>query len=387
MKPEYFHRPELARRLATQILSSEAGSAATSGVFLAAPRRTGKSTFLREDLRPALERSGAYVLYVDLWADRRADPGEVIVNAVRASLSNFDSVITKLARRAGLQSVGAGGLTFSLEQVGLGARVSMSDALSALSDELKKPIVLIIDEAQQAIVTDSGYDALFALKAARDELNSSAHHGLRIVATGSNRDKLSMLRNSKDQAFFGAPLIEFPSLDHNYIAWFCQKVKIGGSLDPVLVWQLFERASYRPEILGASADQLRFDFNLQPENVQERFATEVETQIVAAEQQALQVLNSLTPLRSTVLRVLATRQGNYVPFDGQTMNTYAHVLSVIAPKETVKPDASNVQQALAALQDKLLVWREKRGVYALEEAATAHLLQTQGMLDPVPRLE
>jgi hypothetical protein len=386
MNSQYFHRPELAEQLARQILTVEVGSAATSGVFLAAPRRTGKSTFLREDLRPTLERTGAYVLYVDLWADRRSDPGEVIVHAVRSAISQFDSVLTKLARRVGLQSVGAAGLTFSLEQVGLGARVSMSDALSALSDELKKPIVLIIDEAQQAIVTDSGYDALFALKAARDELNSSAHFGLRIVATGSNRDKLSMLRNSKDQAFFGAPLIEFPSLDQNYIAWFCQKVKVGGSLDPTMVWQLFERASHRPEILGASADQLRFDFALAPEDVQDRFTLEVENQIAASEQQALQVINSLTPLQSCVLRVLAARPSSFVPFDSQTMDAYAHVLSAIAPKEKIKPDASNVQQALTALQEKLLVWREKRGVYALEEAATAQLMRAHGMLDSVPAL-
>jgi hypothetical protein len=55
-------------------------------------------------------------------------------------------------------------------------------------------------------------NALFALKAARDELDSSAHHGLRIVATRSHRDKLVMLRNSKEQAFFGAHLLNFPPL-------------------------------------------------------------------------------------------------------------------------------------------------------------------------------
>ena len=77
--------------------------------------------------------------------------------------------------------------------------------------------MLIIDEAQHAITTDKGYDALYALKAARDELNSSRHHGLRIVATGSNRDKLAMLRNSKDQAFFGAPLQPFPQIGRAHV--------------------------------------------------------------------------------------------------------------------------------------------------------------------------
>lgn len=110
--------------------------------------------------------------------------------------------------------------------------------------------MLIIDEAQHAITTDRGYDALFALKAARGELNSSAHHGLRIVATGSNRDKLAMLRNSKDQAFFGAPLVAFPTLGQDYIDWFCQRSGLQASLDPAKVMRMFKQAGYRPETLG-----------------------------------------------------------------------------------------------------------------------------------------
>lgn len=64
--PPVFHRPDLAEKLARQILAVGVGSAHGSGVFLAAPRRTGKSTFLREDLRPVFEASGALVVYADL---------------------------------------------------------------------------------------------------------------------------------------------------------------------------------------------------------------------------------------------------------------------------------------------------------------------------------
>ena len=39
------------------------------------------------------------------------------------------------------------------------------------------------------------------------------------------------------------------------------------------------------------------------------------------------------------------------------------------------------QPALAALQDKSLIWREKRGVYALEEAGTASVMRRAGLLD------
>jgi len=42
---------------------------AHNGLFLAAPLRSGKPTFLQGDLRPALQSAGVVmVVYVDLWA-------------------------------------------------------------------------------------------------------------------------------------------------------------------------------------------------------------------------------------------------------------------------------------------------------------------------------
>jgi len=385
MATQLFKRAQLAERMAQKILESTVGSASASGLFLAAPRRTGKSTFLREDLRPQLLKSGAYVIYVDLWDDKGADPGDVIVSAVREVLAKHDGVVTRLARAAGMEKLNVGGMAFSLDRIGLGLSVSIRAALAELSDEVKCPIVLIIDEAQHAITTDMGYNALYALKAARDELNGSRHHGLRIVATGSNQDKLAMLRNSKDQAFFGAPLVPFPSLGKDYVEWFCDGVALPARLNPVEVEALFDRAGRRPEILSAAADALRFDFELDSKDVPARFASAVDDQIKAAELQTLRVIHALTPLQSTVLRVLAARKEQFAPFESATMSAYAEVLSAISPDEQLKPDVSNVQQALLALQEKALIWKERRGVYSLEELATAELLEHNKLLDVVPK--
>lgn len=383
--PPIFKRTDLAMRLAGQILANNVGSVASSGLFLAAPRRTGKSTFMREDLRPALEQHGAHVLYVDLWSNRATDPGDLIVSTVRAELPKNSNVIARLAKKWGVNSVSVPGVAeFSLDQIGLGTHISLSEALAELSDELQKPIVLIIDEAQHAITSDKGYDALFALKAARDELNSSKHHGLRIVATGSNRDKLAMLRNSKDQAFFGAPLVPFPALGKDFVQWFCAGVDLPSPLDPQTVIALFAKASSRPEILGAAAEELRFDFELKPEDVPARFEAAVLAQISAAEKETMRVINSLTPLQSAVLRVLAARQSDFAPFQEETMAAYKAVLSSVAPHETLEPDGSNVQQALIALQGKALIWKETRGVYAIEEGTTIDLMRNKGLLSMVP---
>ena len=379
-----FKRAELAKRLADNILQTAVGSAAASGLFLTAPRRTGKSTFLREDLRPELQNRNVLALYVDLWADKRADPGDVIVGAVRSELSKYAGAVTKLAKSAGIEKRAVDGMSFSLDRIGLGAHVSLSTALAALSDEVQKPIVLIIDEVQHAITTRLGYEALFALKAARDELNSSAHHGLRVVATGSNRDKLAMLRNSKDQAFFSAPLVSFPVLGSDFVAWFCAGVNLPAPLDPKQVEALFERASSRPEIIGAAADAVRFDLMLSACEVPARFAAAVEEQVREADQESLRVIHSLTPLQSCVLRVLAIQGKAYAPFEPATLDAYRRVLQSVEGHSKTRLDTSAVQQALNALQEKMLVWREKRGVYALEESAMFTRMKAEGLLDTVP---
>lgn len=125
-------------------------------------------------------------------------------------------------------------------------------------------------------------------------------------------------------------------------------------------------------MLGAAADVLRFDFELQPGDVPQRFSLAVEEQIEAANAEQLRVVHSLTPLQFSVLRVLASKGQNYAPFETATLRSYQQLLDTIAPNITA--DVPNVQQALTALQEKALVWRASRGIYALEDASLRNLL-------------
>ena len=128
-----FHRTALAQDIATKLVRPPATSASGSGLFLAAPRRTGKSTFLREDLRPALEALDVLVVYADLWENKAADPGVVIIGAIRAALAQREGVVARLARATGMEKVTVGGLGFNLDKLGMPDGVSLSAALSALS--------------------------------------------------------------------------------------------------------------------------------------------------------------------------------------------------------------------------------------------------------------
>ena len=117
-----------------------------------------------------------------------------------------------MARKTGLEKVTVGGLQLNLDKVGMGGEDTLAKALTALSLETKKLIVMVVDEAQHAQTSEKGNAAMYALKAARDELNSSGNHGFRLIATGFNRDKLGILVQGKDQAFLNARMIELPHL-------------------------------------------------------------------------------------------------------------------------------------------------------------------------------
>ncbi len=69
---DIFLRPQLAVEMTKQLLKPTALEIGfRSGLFLSGLRRTGKTTFLKNDLIPALEEGGALVIYVDLWSDSR----------------------------------------------------------------------------------------------------------------------------------------------------------------------------------------------------------------------------------------------------------------------------------------------------------------------------
>lgn len=363
----FFKRTELANKLATQVLNDSPTSSSRSGVFLAAPRRTGKSTFMREDFREALRAQGALVLYADLWEDKSEDPAEVISAAVREELAKNQGAALRLAKAIGLDSVSVAGVKLDLSKVGAPEGISLPTALAALSDEAKRKIVLIVDEAQHAITTKQGENTLFALKAARDKLNSSEHYGLRIVATGSNRDKLAMLTTSKDQAFFSAPLIEFPNLGRAFVDWFCQHSGLDG-LDPSAVMPLFAKSGFRPEIIAGAVDAILFDLNPSTATVMERFTAAVLLQTAKAEAEKVPVIKSLTPIQNAVLRVMAQMGAQFAPFEARTLGFYEAAMAENGTTD-VKADATTVQQALSALQEKGLVWKARRGVYDLEDGS------------------
>ena len=206
-----FNRTNLAQAYCDS-LEGKGITDATSGLFLAGPRRVGKSTFLIEDLIPESKKRHWLSVYVDLWANKLADPAMLITEAVKVSLAAHKGKFAKLAKRLKLQKINilrAVELDFS--KPGLPENITLVDLLNDLVHLSGKPVLLIIDEAQHALSTEQGINAMFAIKSARDQINvSSKAPNLMLALTGSNRDKLAQLVIKKDQPFFGSDVTTFP---------------------------------------------------------------------------------------------------------------------------------------------------------------------------------
>ena len=85
--------------------------------------------------------------------------------------------------------------------------------------------------------------------------------------------------------------------------------------------------------------------------------------------------------RAALAERIAKPGGDYAPFEASTTELYRRGLQLAdGTEDDVRIDVPGVQQALPALQEKKLVWRAARGVYAIEEQTVTDILATDGLL-------
>lgn len=390
MDLNHFSRPELAQHFANELFDETLGP--SSGLFLAAPRRTGKSTFVRKDLVPALAKMNAEVIYVDLWANKNTDPAVLISNAIRTELQKDDGFIAQSAKKIGLAkfSIGAlgSGLNFDLSLLGLSKDMTLAGVLTLLSKQNGRSIVLVIDEAQHALTSAEGVNAMFALKAARDELNLEGL-GLYLVATGSNRDKLAMMVHGREQAFFGANLVDFPKLPKEYLGWLFKKSGVALNIDSG--FELFLKAGSRPEIVNSALRKLKLELIEKVEEPDARFAELVRENLSLARNAFFTNVAHLPALQSALLQELAADSRPSAPekvgvYSGKMIARLQERLrsNSNSQQEINEVDSSAIQNALESLREKSFLWKAQRGAYWIEdEQFTDWMLEQQVQAVPL----
>lgn len=368
MSPIY-HRPDLAHDMATQLLSPGVlDQGLRSGLFLSGLRRTGKTTFLRQDLIPALENAGALVIYVDLWSDVSADPSILIHAALRSALKEMQSASgTLLSRLQKIKSLemGAAGFTFGFEIADLGTAngVTLAQVAQEVIGQAKTDLVFIVDEVQHMLTSDAGIALMQAFKAARDAVNTrpdTPGHFI-FIGTGSHRAQVVGMTVQGKNAFEGATSVDYPTLGEDYVDYVLQtlhqeRVKVIPS-QPVACHS-FALLGRRPEELVRALRTLQ---KYQPQEADLYLPVIAATLKEAAADIEIKKIEELGDLACAVFgRVAHAEVEASGLFSALALGDYS---SAVGREVT----ADQVQRIAQLLQDYNLIFRKGYGLYAVTD--------------------
>lgn len=370
---KHFPRPALAAELADRM--SGKSVLTNPFVFLAAPRRVGKSEFLRNDLMPACTNLRWITVYVDLWKDRNAPPLSLIQKALWKEAEKHLGLVQQLARKAGTTEVGIsagiGSFKFDPNRMQIGVESTIEELMAYIMHRTSMPLLLIVDEAQHALNSDDGTTAMFTLKACREEFNQSpewqehvkAKYPLMCVMTGSHRDKLARLCTAKQSPFYGSSVDAFALLNREYVEFFVNEVRenTGGKieLDVSRTNKVFDLLGRRPELLAEVVGKAILAGQLETldQDIQDK-ATKLLGDIDGEMEESYL---ALTPLQQAVFEVVAT---------GDRVSPYAQSsLEAYAAKLGAPVTAQAAQAAIEGLRNADLLWKPAKGDYQLEDTA------------------
>jgi hypothetical protein len=370
----HFARTKLAQDTADAMQGKSLFGDAPNGLFLAAPRRTGKSTFLQRDLAPELESRGVAVVYVDLWADQTRDPGSLIAEAIGKVIQANLGWVAKAAKSAHLDSVTvAGALKIDTSKIGRPDGATLTEALQTLVDVAKKPVALIIDEAQHALTSESGETAMTALKSARDTLNGPDQVKLMLVMSGSDRDKLLRLVNTNGAAFYGSTVQRMPELGKDFIDFVVALIeKSSPQLAPVDADKLldtFRRFGARPQFFSDALANALSPLSAGEGRFEDQLLEAAGHRQIEDEAQMESEFMALRPIEQAVLWRLLELQGRFRPYDAEALKFYREKLPVLG-QPVAKVTAQTAQAAVEAIRQRTpaLVWKSARGEYSVDDA-------------------
>ncbi|MDP3343212.1 MAG: ATP-binding protein [Hydrogenophaga sp.] len=366
-----YPRTALADELVRQLQGKTAFGDAHNGLFLAAPRRTGKTTFLRGDLCPALEKAGVVVVYVDLWADATRDPGVLIADAIGRALQPHLGVIARAAKKTGLNKVSlAGWLDVDTSRIGRLDGLTLVEALRALHETANKPVALVIDEAQHALTSEAGEASMTALKSARDQLNRPGVVNLMLVMSGSDRDKLLRLVNTNSSPFYGSQIKTMPMLGQDFIAHIVQLIEAQrpelAPVDPATLQAAFEGFGKRPQFFMEALGQVLSPLAALTGRFEPAMLQAAAQRQQDDEGQMESDYLGLKPLEQAVLWRMLEQGLRFRPYDAEALRFYREKTG--RDKAVTPPQAQNALESLRQ-RTPALVWKSARGEYAVEDAA------------------
>jgi len=351
--PWHFPRPALAEQY-MRLLT--AGPVQTTTIF--APRRAGKTQFLRRDLTPHAEALGFTVAYADLWQTQ--SPALALLQALEEAAEPKGAWQRVLALAKPVKSLKAtakapGGVSGELSvELGRPTPAALTE-ISLRIDELiakitkKRHLLLLVDEAQALARSPEGEQLARSLRTALTKHADKT----RALYTGSSRTQLNSVFSNANAPLYSAghAVHDFPMLGRDFVEYICNKFAASTQrtldVDAALATHL--QFHSRPEALVRCVVAMVLEPTLTMED-----ATRQEALRLGSTEAHAGAWAALDSLQRELVRMFADNPA-FKPFAKPSLAVLGQRLGV--------PDlkASAVQKAMNALSNKTVLNRAGDG--------------------------
>lgn len=210
----HYPRDELTERVMSAF---DQGISDTLTLF--APRRMGKTEFVRYDLIPEAAKRGYVPVYVSFW-DNPDDPASALLLSIKTTLKerNWWKRFSRAQFNVRASATGEveASLAVTAEHPVAPDTATLTELRKQFAELVKRNdrILLCLDEAQHLATNKAFENLVFFLRTILDENREK----VRVMYTGSSRDGLRKLFSKRKAALFqSSSQIELPTLGAGFI--------------------------------------------------------------------------------------------------------------------------------------------------------------------------
>ena len=340
----HYRRPKVAEALAARLEAHER-------IAMFGPRQTGKTTLLREEVMPALEKRGVLPIYVECWADRN-DPMSAINHALTKAFEGIELAPARKGRRLArtpVRKVGAFGASLELGELAersLPERPTLRfDALlTRLLEVTKQDVALVFDEFQVIAEVAAATQIAAGLRAAL----AQADKRVGAVFSGSSQTLLlGMFTTSRAPLYSFADAIAYPLLKQDFVGHVAARFRQATrrDLNQAMALGLLEELGHQPaaflQVVGNAMSDPKLTLH---DALRVMLSRRADSPWAVA-------WRSLTALQRATLRAVAEQ---LAPTSADTLQGMAAAL------RQTRITASSVNRALKSLQARGLVDKGQR---------------------------
>lgn len=351
MTKDLWHFPRSA--LAKQVLGMFESGMSNALIFFA-PRRMGKTEFLRKDIFPLAEKEGWHVFYFS-FLDTDTESKTLFTEAIADFEENisigrkFAKALNRIRRVSGEAAGIKAGIELNPKKI---KKKSTKIIISALARHEK--VLLLLDEVQALAQNGKNQQFIAELRTA---LDINKDH-VKTIFTGSSRDGLRRMFSESTAPFFHfGQNLPFPELGREFTdhlsAIFHKATQ--RELNQNTLWDVFLEMEKIPQLARSLVERLALNPNLG--------IKEAKTELLADilnDRAFEQIWENCSPLERAILAEIA--------YEGSAIFSEPTRLKLARRLNITDLAVSKMQSATRSLARKLLIGRSpQRGLYFIDD--------------------